>query len=131
MDIDIKDLIKEAIENIDVSSLVRIEIRELITQQVQKLIDQKASSLIIGEIQNVLNGKVKTDDGWGKKFEYDSFADLFKKKLLEKMNDSWDIKRNIESIIKSRVDDLFKNEYKSTANFMADRLLKSVTEAIK
>jgi hypothetical protein len=132
MEINIEQLLKDQIEQVDLQETVRCEIRRLITARAEKTIESmvkdEAAKLVKDAIAVCLSGVVKTDDGWGKKAEYGCFGDLFKKTVKEKMESSWDIKRNIEDEIKRRVNDLFGIETQKLADYLAQQIINTAAK---
>jgi hypothetical protein len=132
MEINVEELLKEQIEQIDVQETARCEIRRLIIAKAEKtiveMVKDEAAKLVKDAIAECLNGVVKTDDGWGKKAEYGCFGDLFKKTVKEKMESSWDVKRNIEDVIKRRVSDLFGVETQKLADYLTQQIINTAAK---
>ena len=126
---EIEKLIEKQIAGIDYEYLVRDEIRRSLTDNIKReihsVIKNRVEELINLEIDIVLSGEVFTDDGWGKKGKYNSFADLFKSTFQEKLNSSWDMKRLLENKVKERVSALFENKKAEAVEKVVDEMTKS------
>ena len=126
---EIEKLIEKQIAGIDYEYLVRDEIRRSLTgdikREIHSVIKNRVEELINLEIDIVLSGKVFTDDGWGKKGQYDSFETLFKSVFHEKLNSSWDMKRLLENKVKERVSALFENKKAEAVEKVVDEMTKS------
>lgn len=126
MEINIESHIVQRIEEMDLGFYVREEVRVLISKDVretiQKIIVEEARVMVTTEIDKIMDGPVETDDGWGKKNSYPSFADLFKKEVKAAFSASWDAKRLIEQKTKERVDALIKGEYGRIVEKVVDGL---------
>ena len=128
MNLDLEKLVKEQIANLDIEQMVREEIRKLISEdskrKIFKMVDEKVKEMIANEITIQLDKPIMTDDGFGRRENYPDFETLFRTAIIKRMNESWEVKRTIENIVKNRVDDLFKNKQKEVAAKMAEELLK-------
>ena len=129
MEINIESLVKERIENMDLDFVVKEIIGSLITKDVRetinKVVKEECLAMIRERIAVILNGPVKTDDGWGKREEYPSFADLFKKEIAARMNDSYDVNREIAKQVESRVKSIMDNQYKEVIEKIVNELTGS------
>lgn len=118
----IENLIKEKVEELNIENLVRLEIKKIIYEDVQKEIKVKLSEqindLIKKEIEAILKSKVETDDGWGDKKTYDSFEDLFKMHFKKALDNTYDMKRNIERHIKDETEKLVKLKTQEITDFL-------------
>ena len=126
----VRESIDNYVENCTFEYQFRDVIREKLSSKADKLITEKLES----EIQNVLNGEINTDDGWGKRKHWDSFEDLFKDKFKEKMDKDWDMRRTIEKTIEERIDQLFKARTKEITekiqNMVLDEMIKEDNKGI-
>lgn len=126
MNINIEELIKAEIKDMDLALVVREVVTSLIGEEVQlslrDVIQEESKRIISGQIALVLESPIETDDGWGKREKWESFEVLFKTKFLEKINSHYEMKKTIESQVKARVESLFANSYKEISNKIANEL---------
>jgi len=124
---DTNNLIAKMLEDVDVNKLVKEVIKSEITTNIRstinEIISKNANDLILKEITSVIKNPIETDDGWGNTKKYTTFKDLFKKELREKLNDSYQIRRTIENIVKDYVNKLFNEEYKNTVNNILESIV--------
>jgi hypothetical protein len=129
MEINIESLVKERIEDMDLDYVVKEIIGGLIAKDVKETISRTVKEeclvMIRERIADALNGPVKTDDGWGKKEEYPSFGDLFKKEMAARMKDSYDVKREIAKQVEARVKSIMDNQYKEVVEKIVNELTGS------
>lgn len=129
---DLNKTIQNFLDNIDLSEMVEKEIRNQIhgdvARTIRDCIKNKVDDLIKVEFDIIMRQGIETDDGWGKKESFDSFEDLFKKEFKNKLNESWEMKRTIEKIVKSKLDSLFKNELDKVIKSFADQLISKSNE---
>lgn len=104
---DLAEILKEKIEEIEIQDIVRNEIKSLISNDVRNAIRdsvrKEVDEIIHEEIKTVLKKPIQTDDGWGKKVSYPSFEELFKAEFAIRMENNWDMKKAIDSAVKERV----------------------------
>lgn len=133
MDINIVSLIEQQVqrelEDMDLRGIIEDQLRKTVASEAGKqmvgAIKQTAEELIREEITNTLNGKVETNDGWGKKESYPSFEDMFRKTFKAKMDSTYEVKKEIEKLVKARVDLLMKQESDSVIERIVDTLTQS------
>ena len=129
MEINIEALVKERIGDMELDFVVKEIIGGLITKDVKAsisaIVKAECQKMIADEIREVLNGPVKTDDGWGKKEEYPSFMDLFKKEMAARMKDSYDVRREIGKQVEARVKSIMDNQYKEVIEKIVNELTGS------
>ncbi len=127
MNIDIEAYIRQQLEEIDIAELVRREIRTIVNGELRSGIVASArkevDAIIKTEIEACLTKPVKTDDGWGKKAEYESLDDLFKQEFRKKLDSNYEMKNTIKKIVESKVSDLMKERYYTIAKRVADELI--------
>jgi hypothetical protein len=129
MEINIESLVKERIEDMDLDFMVKEIIGSLITKDVRETINRAVKEeclvMIRERIANALDGPVSTDDGWGKKEEYPTFADLFKREMSARMKDSYDVRREIGKQVEARVRSIMENQYKEVIEKIVNELTGS------
>ena len=122
----IEKYIKDQLEEIDITYLVREEIRKLISteikQAIAKSVRTEIDTIIHSEVEIYMAGEVKTDDGWGKKETYPSLEGLFKRTFKERVDSSYDIKSIIIKIVKEKVAELYINNAKKIAQKITEEL---------
>ena len=108
----LEKLIKQSIENrldeIDFTSEFKNVIREKLEKKAEEYVDKRIKE----EIEKVMKESVHTNDGWGRRRDYDTFEDLFKQTFSEKMSKNWEITRTIEKTVEERINNLLKNKTK-------------------
>lgn len=126
----LEDIVKEKLNEIDLSDIVAQEVRTIISEplrrEIAKYTAERIKALIDVEIEIALTKPVKTDDGWGKKKEYANFEELYKQAFAEKINGAYEVKSTIEKTVKARVDELFKTNAQVVINKIAAELTKVV-----
>ena len=133
MDLNIESLVeaqvKRELENMDLREIVENEVRRVVSNGIGKEIVSKVSLLadqmIAEECRKELDGEVETDDGWGHRKTYSSFEELFRETFKNRMNSSYDVKREIEKLVKERVESLIKQDYNKVLEKIVDELSKS------
>lgn len=122
----VEKLVSLEIKDICLESMVRDFLRETIAGEcrtmISKITKEEAAALIHEEIRAILDGPVFTDDGWGKRESHPSFEDLFKKVLKESIGSNYNVKKEIGSQVKSRVDALIKQDF--------DRVLEKIVDSL-
>jgi hypothetical protein len=129
MEINIEKLVAERIEDMDLDHVVKEIVGGLITKDVKESITKNVKEeclvMIRERINVILNGPVTTDDGWGKREAYPSFTDLFKKEMAARMNDSYEVKREIGKQVETRVKSIMDNQYKEVIEKIVNELTGS------
>lgn len=129
MEINIENLVKERIEDMDLDFVVKEIIGGLITKDVKdtinRVVKEECLAMIRERIATMLDGPVSTDDGWGKREEFPSFMDLFKKEMAARMKDSYDVKREIAKQVEARVKSIMDNQYKEVVEKIVNELTGS------
>ena len=127
--IDLQKHIEQKLESIDIEHVVCEEIREQIrgeiATEIRKAIATEAQAIIGNEIHKALSKEVNTDDGWGKKEHFDSFEDLFKSVLNERMNAKWDMHKIIKTEVTNRVDALMSKNMNDVVKKIAENICKN------
>jgi hypothetical protein len=106
IEISISDILeKEEMQEL-LQERTRNAIVEATSYVIQARIRERVESLIERDIDEVvkqtLSGAVLTDDGWGKKEQYESFETLYKKRLKEELN-GYCITSKADAIVKDAV----------------------------
>lgn len=106
----IEDFIKDQIEQLDIKQMVQSEIRGLISadvkREITKVTKEEIQQIIKTEIEICMSKGVQTDDGWGRKENYDSFEVLFKKYFREALDNIYEVKRTISDYVKTETNKL-------------------------
>jgi len=128
MELNIEELIKDQIAEIDIRSSVNSVVRQMVEpevkQKIKKLTDKRVTEIIDLEIQEIMSKGVETDDGWGKKAKYPSFEELFKTEFRKRIDSTYEVKRLIDESIKKQVEDLFRANGQTIAKKFAEELIK-------
>ena len=130
MDINIEALVKEKIEDVDVGSLVRSEIRKELSGDIKRSIKEvmrcEIGDIIRTEIDIVMTTlPISTDDGWGKKEEFVSFEELFKKEFYSRLNSSWEMKKEVSKVVKAHVESLFNRHEENINKYVVEKIIGS------
>ena len=128
---DTNELVKNMLLEVDVNKIVRDEVRLAISGDIQreltKVVRTELEKLIETEIDIALNSPINTNDGWGKKEQYDSFEDLFKGEFKSRLDGTYEMKKTIRGAVEAKVTKLFNEQYKG----LIDKFVASITEETK
>ena len=102
-------VLQEAVEQVDVRSIVTEEVRALVRSDLQ-------------EIEQLLAGEVTTDDGWGRVKIYSSFEELFKQTFSEAVHDRYEVRRLVADEVNSKVYKMLKDNLKTVVAKIATEL---------
>jgi ATP-dependent protease HslVU (ClpYQ) ATPase subunit len=129
MEINIEDLVRGRIEDMDLRCMVKDIIESLISTdvraEIKNVVQRECLRIVESEIVKYLNGEVKTDDGWGKQEKFVSLEDRFRKELAEKLKGSWEATRVIERHLKERVDSIMKTQMSEVVEKIVNELTGS------
>lgn len=121
--------VKRELEDLDLKSIVESEVRSVISKGIGKEIVSNvaavANQMIAEEVRKALDGEVSTDDGWGHRKTYSSFEELFRETFKAQMNSTYDVKREIERLVKERVEALIRRDYNRVLEKITDEITKS------
>jgi dihydroneopterin aldolase len=122
----IEDLIKGQIEQLDIKELVQSEIRRLVSDDVKREISkatkEEVQRIIKVEVEIQMSKGIKTDDGWGKKENFNSFEDMFKKHFSELLNSKYEIQRVVKDHITTETKKLVESKTKEIVKALSDSL---------
>jgi hypothetical protein len=129
---DTTELVQQMLDGVDIEALVRSEVRKLIDRNVQEAIKSTVlrftNEMVEKEINIVLKAEpIKTDDGWGKREEYENFEELFKKHFRDKLNNDWEMKKTIDGYVKQHIEKLYESQYKVAV----EKVISEMTKTIK
>lgn len=129
MELTVERLVRERIDQMDIEYYVRESVRALVSDQVKAaikpILDQELKIIIQNEIEIIFTTEVTTDDGWGNRVTYSTFEALFKAEFQKKLNDTYQVKRTIEGLVKDRVTALINQEYSTVVETIVDTITKS------
>jgi len=124
----LEEILKNQIENLDIESLVRYEVQNLVSStistEISKITKEELSKIIKSEIAVSMSRGVKTDDGWGKKEEFESFEQLFKTYFTNALNDKYEIQKIIRDYVRTEVTKLVEDKTKDITKALSDSLSK-------
>lgn len=122
----IEELVKEQVQEMDMSEIVRQEIRRIIERdvapEIKRSITMNVSEYVKSEIERILQEGVKTDDGWGSKTTYSTFEELFKQTFKKAISSNYEIQRIIENSVKTKMDEFLKTKSKDIATALLRQL---------
>ena len=122
----IDELIKDQIEQLDIKSMVQYEIKKLISDDVKreitKITKEEIQRIIKTEIEICMSKGVQTDDGWGKRENYTSFEELFKKHFKTALDSTYEVKKTIENHVKQTTETLVKEQTKQIVDALKKTL---------
>lgn len=107
----LRNIIKEAIDYEFIEECVKAKVAEkfdyelsrAIQNKVVEICNDKANKYIRDAVDNVINGSVRVDDGWGNHEEYGSFEDLVKRHISRNIRDKWGIEREIRNAVDAKL----------------------------
>ena len=129
---DLEDYVKGAIDDMDIESCVKNviesfigkEIKAEIKKQIRAQTEKHIEIRIKDEIELALDGKIETDNGWGKCKTYDNFDELFKTYFKKRLDSSYKMKTLIKKSVEAKVNKLFtasEQEIKNAVMAVLDR----------
>jgi uncharacterized membrane protein YheB (UPF0754 family) len=125
----VETLVKQRIDQMDIEYIVRDSVRGLVTEQakaaIKPIMDKELSIIISKEIESIFTTEVKTDDGWGNSKIFPTFEELFKSEFKRKLNDQYQIKTVINTLVKERVTSLINQDYAKVVETIVDTLTAS------
>ena len=127
---DIEKYINSQLEAIDIREIVVSEVHQAVSEDIRRKISEvirtKINSIVDDEIELVLSEGITTDDGWGKRVQYASFEELFKKEFREKMDGSWEVRKIIDKAVRDKVSTLFNASFKEVSEKIVAELVKGI-----
>lgn len=115
-------------ENFDVKEIVRQTIRELVTEEMieyqirsaveecfnykikeeiraaaMEYVHEKGEGYIREKIDEIMNGHVLTDDGWGNVKEHGTFENYVRKAIREKCMSQWNVEREVKKAVDEKL----------------------------
>ena len=122
----IEDFIKEQIEQLEIKGLVQNEIRRLISddvkREIMKVTKEEIQRIVRTEIEIQMSKGVKTDDGWGKKENFSSFEEMFKKHFAEALNNRYEMQNVIRDHITKETKKLVEQKTKEIVDALKTHL---------
>jgi hypothetical protein len=130
LSINIEEMVKREIEEMDIPSIVKSIVNKLISddvrKEINKIVQESCKRMVNAEIMKQLDGEVETDNGWGDRKKFNSFEDMFRAEFKKRLDGQYEIKRVIESAVKEKVSDLFKEKQKEAI----DKVVKELTNSL-
>lgn len=128
--INIDQLIKERIEELDIERLARDVLRDMISRElfteIRQVLRNKADELVEQEIADFLGRPVETNNGWGDRAQYESFEEMFRHVLHKHVGDSYSVKRKAEKYVQEVVSELMKGKEETVSRAIVQMLLKDI-----
>ena len=115
-------------ENFDVKEIVRQTIRELVTEEMieyqirsaveecfnykikeeiraaaMEYVHEKGEGYIREKIDEIMNGHVRTDNGWGQVEEHGTFENFVRKAIREKCMSQWNVEREVKKAVEEKL----------------------------
>jgi len=106
----LKNSIEKELKEFDLKDMVKDFIDNYMKHKLKDFADDYIREKVNESINEALSKEINTDDGWGRREHYDNFEDMFKQKFNEKLNTDWEMKRQIEQVVRERLDELFKKK---------------------
>ena len=127
MNIDIEKFLEEKLDKIDLEDIAHDEIRKHVRTEIRSsinnIVDKEITAIIKKEIHIVMTeGPIQTNDGYGKKLEYQNFEELFKKQFYAKLESNLGMKRTIETAIKDHVSKLFMEHRENINKYIVEKI---------
>ena len=120
-------------ENFDLKEIVRQMIRELATEemiehQIRSAVDEcfnykikeeirtaameyvheKGEGYIREKIDEIMNGHVRTDNGWGQVEDHGTFENFVRKAIREKCMSQWNVEREVKKAVDEKLKKFFE-----------------------
>ena len=105
---ELKEIVIEKVEEA-IEEIITYEFNRTIKNKIETITEDKTNEILDKEIDKILKGEIIIIDGWGNKKRYDSFEDMFKKEVIEQL-ESYHFKKTVETLIKSKIENIFKNK---------------------
>lgn len=130
MEIDINTLIRNQIEELDLSDLVRKEIRALISDATKKHINDAVKAgctkIVEDEIQKLLfAGEIVISNGWDSKERYANFDEFLRSAFRKAAHEKYEVMRTVEKLVKERITSLLNAKYNEVLEKIVDSLTAS------
>ena len=115
-------------ENFDLKEIVRQTIRELVTEEMieyqirsaveecfnykikeeiraaaMEYVHEKGEGYIREKVDEILNGHVRTDDGWGNVKDQGTFENYVRKAIREKCMSQWNVEREVKKAVEEKL----------------------------
>lgn len=126
-----EDVLRDVIGRIvldRLDDLFTYNIERGIQERVNALIKQEGDSYIKNAIDGVINGRVRTDDGWGSTKEYGSFEDLVRARISKNLNDGWNVERKVREAVDAKINKLCEQVRKEHVDNMAEQVMERLAE---
>lgn len=106
----IEKLVKEDLESrlndYNFEILLKDILNDLINKEIKEKIESKINEMVSTEVEsyikNILDNELTINDGWSSK-KYESFEVFFKSKLKESLENKYEIKNQIDRLVKERI----------------------------
>ena len=108
----LEELVRERMDDLDISEMVESEIRKLIAQEATKsihaIMEKKIDKILTDAIAAEMDRPVVTNDGWGKVEKFTNFEACFRQTFAKKLAETWQVHQVIQKQVDTRIDELMK-----------------------
>lgn len=123
----VRNAIIEYIRSYDIGINVSYGIKEA----AQEIAEEKARELIESEIQKILDEPMTVDDGWGRKTEYGSFAEMVKWAIRQTMKDNYKISSTVQKLVYKRIEEVCEAVRKEKAIELESAVVLRIADELK
>jgi len=115
----VKDVVDEKIEY-----MFDYQVKSSVERKINEVVSDKSDGYIREAVEQVINGKVNVNDGWGSNIVYGSFEDLVRKKIAEKLNDGWNVERKVKDAVDAKIKAICEEVKKNHVDNMAEQVIE-------
>jgi len=140
MDFDLKELVRqtfrEFVSKEVIEAIIRREILEKFDYNVNNAIHnvameyvkEKGGGYIIEKIDEIMNGQVRLDDGWGQVRDAGTFEDYVRKSIRSQLGNSWELEKKVRKAVDEKLEKYCKEVHKTELDALTKKVLTRVAE---
>lgn len=126
----IEECVKDAVEE-KIEYMFDYQVKKSVESKINEIVGEKSDGYIREAVEQVINGKVNVNDGWGRNIVYGSFEDLVRKKIAEKLNDGWNVERKVKDAVDAKIKAICEEVKKNHVDNMAEQVFERLGEGKK
>ena len=120
-----KEQLENAIRSV-IDDIFDYRVKETVEDMAEKLAREKADTYINSAIDEVLNNKTYTSDGFYTK-EYKNFEELVKEQIKTKVTSSgYDLDYKVRRAVDDRITEICKRVQKESVDTLADKVMEEL-----
>lgn len=112
---DVKEIVRQTIRELATEEMIEYQIRsavkecfnykinEEIRAAAMEYVHEKGEGYIREKIDEIMNGHVRTDDGWGNVNDHGTFENYVRKAIREKCMDHWNVEREVRKAVDEKL----------------------------